>query len=82
MNDAAYWMQLCQMIMHFNFYMLCFLLLTHERLLVVLKALDRQVASLGGDPSSSQQASLDACLGEVEDLLTYCDDVMATGVML
>ncbi|KAK9796324.1 hypothetical protein WJX73_003927 [Symbiochloris irregularis] len=43
------------------------------------QSLDRLVSSLTGNASSSMQATLDSCLGEVEDLLTYCDDVMATG---
>ena len=46
---------------------------------VGFQALDRQVSVLGASTSSSAAASLDACLGEVEDLLTYCDDILATG---
>ena len=46
------------------------------------QALDRQLSVLGASTSSSAAASLDSCLGEVEDLLTYCDDILATGVRL
>lgn len=44
-----------------------------------MQTLDRQLDGLSSTASSSTTASLDSCLGEIEDLLTYCDDILSTG---
>ena len=45
-----------------------------------LQELNHLLTLLGG-PSTTAQYDVDSCLAEVEDLLSYCNDILCTGNM-
>ena len=52
--------------------------MAHDRQAAVTQVLDRMLGQMDAAAPGSVH-SVDSCLAEVEDLLSYCNDILGTG---